>query len=99
MKNIGFAMSYRWQGEFAWQSSIVAPTVSSQQLSVMPAFGTFDAQMSIKMKALKSILKIGGSNLFNKTGVFAGLKVVLLLIGLYIENCSLNLERGMREQP
>ena len=68
MKNIGFAMSYRWQGEFAWQSSFVAPTVSSQQLSVMPAFGTFDAQMSVKMKALKSILKIGGSNLFNSTG-------------------------------
>jgi len=68
VKNIGFAMSYRWQGEFVWQSSIVAPAVSSQQLSVMPAFGTFDAQMSVKMKALKSILKIGGSNLFNSTG-------------------------------
>jgi iron complex outermembrane recepter protein len=68
VKNIGFAMSYRWQGEFAWQSSFVAPSVSSQQLSVMPAFGTFDAQMSVKMKALKSILKIGGSNLFNSTG-------------------------------
>jgi len=68
VKNLGFALSYRWQGEFAWQSSIVAPEVSSQQLSVMPAFGTFDAQMSVKMKALKSILKIGGSNLFNSTG-------------------------------
>ena len=68
VKNLGFALSYRWQGEFAWQSSFVAPTVSSQQLSVMPAFGTFDAQMSVKMKALKSILKIGGSNLFNSTG-------------------------------
>jgi hypothetical protein len=68
VKNIGFAMSYRWQGEFAWQSSFVAPAVSSQQLSVMPAYGTFDAQMSIKMKALKSILKIGGSNLFNSAG-------------------------------
>lgn len=68
VKNLGFALSYRWQGEFAWQSSFVSPTVSSQQLSVMPAFGTFDAQMSVKMKALKSILKIGGSNLFNSTG-------------------------------
>jgi len=67
-KNVGFAVSYRWQGEFVWQSSFVAPTVSSQQLSVMPAFGTFDAQMSYKMKALKSILKIGGTNLFNSTG-------------------------------
>jgi outer membrane receptor protein involved in Fe transport len=68
VKNVGFSMSYRWQGEFAWQSSFVAPAVSSRQLSVMPAFGTFDAQMSFKMKALKSILKVGGSNLFNSTG-------------------------------
>ncbi|MCE2706976.1 MAG: TonB-dependent receptor plug domain-containing protein [Algoriphagus sp.] len=67
-KNVGFSVSYRWQGEFVWQSSFVAPTVSSQQLSVMPAFGTFDAQMSFKMKALKSILKVGGTNLFNSTG-------------------------------
>lgn len=65
VKNLGFALAYRWQGEFAWQSSFVAPAVSSQQLSVMPAFGTFDAQVSYKLKSLKSILKVGGSNLFN----------------------------------
>jgi iron complex outermembrane receptor protein len=65
VKNLGFAVAYRWQGEFAWQSSFVAPAVSSQQLSVMPAFGTFDAQVSYKLKSLKSILKVGGSNLFN----------------------------------
>ena len=68
VKNLGFAISYRWQDEFVWQSTFVANAVSSQQLSVMPAFGTFDAQLSLKMKALKSILKIGGSNLFNSTG-------------------------------
>lgn len=67
-KNLGFAVSYRWQGEFAWQSSFVAPTVSTQQLSVMPAFGTFDAQLSYKLKSLKSIIKVGGTNLFNSTG-------------------------------
>ncbi len=65
VKNLGFAVAYRWQGEFVWQSSFVAPAVSSQQLSVMPAFGTFDAQVSYKLKSLKSILKVGGSNLFN----------------------------------
>jgi len=68
VKNLGFAVSYRWQGEFAWQSSFVAPAVSTQQLSVMPAFGTFDAQMSYKLKSLKSIIKVGGTNLFNNTG-------------------------------
>jgi hypothetical protein len=64
-KNLGFAVAYRWQGEFVWQSSFVGPSVSTQQLSVMPAFGTFDAQVSYKLKSLKSILKVGGSNLFN----------------------------------
>ncbi|SFN92022.1 TonB-dependent Receptor Plug Domain [Algoriphagus ornithinivorans] len=64
-KNLGFAVAYRWQGEFVWQSSFVGPAVSSQQLSVMPAFGTFDAQVSYKLKSLKSILKVGGSNLFS----------------------------------
>ena len=68
VKNVGFAFSYRWQGEFVWQSSFVAPAVSSQQLSVMPAFGTFDAQFNYKLKSLKSILKVGGSNLFNSNG-------------------------------
>lgn len=65
IENLGFAVSYRWQGDFVWQSSFVGPSVSSQQLSVMPAFGTFDAQVSYKLKSLKSIIKIGGSNLFS----------------------------------
>lgn len=65
VKNLGFALSYRWQGEFVWQSSFVAPAVSSQQLSVIPAYGAFDAQLSYKLKSMKSILKVGGSNLFS----------------------------------
>lgn len=68
VKNTGFALSYRWQGDFVWQSSFVGPAVSSAQLSKMPAFGTFDAQVSYKLKSLKSILKVGGSNLFNSSG-------------------------------
>ncbi|MFC5623505.1 TonB-dependent receptor [Algoriphagus winogradskyi] len=64
--NLGFAVAYRWQGEFAWQSSFVNPGVSSQQLSVIPAYGTLDAQLSYKIKSMKSILKVGGSNLFSK---------------------------------
>ncbi|MBN7812066.1 TonB-dependent receptor [Algoriphagus sp. H41] len=66
--NLGFSLSYRWQGDFVWQSSFVNTSVSSQQLSVMPSFGTFDAQLSYKLKSIKSILKVGGSNLFNSTG-------------------------------
>jgi len=65
IKNIGFSMSYRWQDEFVWQSSFVNADVSTFQLSKMPAFGTFDAQVSLKMKSLKSNLKIGGNNMFS----------------------------------
>ena len=66
VENLGFALAYRWQGEFAWQSSFVNPAVSTRQLSVIPAYGTFDAQVSYKIKSIKSILKVGGSNLFSK---------------------------------
>lgn len=67
-KNIGFALAYRWQDEFVWQSSFVGPAVSTQQLSLMPAFGTLDAQVSYKVKSMKSIIKLGGQNLFNRNG-------------------------------
>ncbi|MEN2282035.1 TonB-dependent receptor [Algoriphagus sp. SE2] len=63
--NLGFAMSYRWQGDFVWQSSFVGASVSSQQLSKIPSFGTFDAQVSYKLKSMKSILKVVASNLFS----------------------------------
>lgn len=62
--NIGFGLAWRWQDEFVWQSSFVAPVVSTQMLSVMPAFSTLDAQVSYKVKSMKSIIKLGGTNLF-----------------------------------
>ncbi len=62
--NIGFGLAWRWQDEFVWQSSFVAPAVSTQMLSVMPAFSTLDAQVSYKVKSMKSIIKLGGTNLF-----------------------------------
>jgi outer membrane receptor protein involved in Fe transport len=64
-KNIGFGISWRWQDEFVWQSSFVGNSVSTQRLSVMPAFSIFDAQVSYKVKSIKSIIKVGGTNLLN----------------------------------
>ncbi len=66
VKNLGFAVAWRWQDEFVWQSSFVGPAVSTAGLSVMPAFSNLDAQVSYKVKSIKSIIKMGGSNLFNK---------------------------------
>lgn len=57
-RNVGFNLSYRWQGEYLWQSTFVTGTV--------PAFGTLDGQVSFKIPSYKSTLKIGGSDIFNK---------------------------------
>lgn len=57
-KNVGFNVTYRWQDEFYWTSSFASGNV--------PAFGTVDAQINLKIPAYKSMLKIGGSNLLNK---------------------------------
>jgi hypothetical protein len=65
IKNLGFGISWRWQDEFVWQSSFVGNSVSTQGLSVMPAFSIFDAQVSYKVQSIKSIIKVGGQNLFN----------------------------------
>ncbi len=63
-ENFGFNIVWRWQDEFVWQSSFVSPAVSSAGLSVIPSISTIDAQVSYKVKSLKSIFKLGGSNLF-----------------------------------
>jgi outer membrane receptor protein involved in Fe transport len=55
---IGFNVSLRWQDAFLWEASFAQGEV--------PAVTTVDAQVSYRMESLKSILKIGGSNLANK---------------------------------
>jgi iron complex outermembrane receptor protein len=56
--NLGFNVTFRWQDEFEWQSSFARGTV--------PSFNTLDAQVSYKLEGLKSVIKIGGSNLLYK---------------------------------
>ncbi|MEP1032890.1 TonB-dependent receptor [Ekhidna sp.] len=53
--NIGFNITYRWQEAFRWESSFAIGDV--------PSYGTFDAQVSYKFDELKSIVKLGGSNI------------------------------------
>ncbi|HCH43749.1 MAG TPA: TonB-dependent receptor, partial [Algoriphagus sp.] len=54
---IGFGITYRYQSSFRWESTFAQGNV--------PEIHTFDGQISYKVKDLKSIIKIGGSNLFN----------------------------------
>jgi outer membrane receptor protein involved in Fe transport len=54
---------WRYQDQFVWQSSIVNQVVNQSQQSLIPAYHTLDAQISKKLSGLKSILKVGGSNI------------------------------------
>lgn len=56
--NVGFNITYRWQDAYIWESSIGD--------GVVDAFGTMDAQISYKLDAYNTILKIGGSNILNE---------------------------------
>lgn len=58
VKNFGFNVQYRWQDTFLWSS-----TFSTGQV---PSYSTFDAQVNLKIPSVKSIIKLGGSNILNK---------------------------------
>jgi hypothetical protein len=60
----GLNAVWRYQDQFVWQSSIVNQVVNQSQQSLIPAFNTLDAQVSKKLSGLKSILKVGATNLF-----------------------------------
>jgi iron complex outermembrane recepter protein len=57
-EKLGFNVAYRWQDEFLWESSFAQ--------GIVPAIGTFDAQISYRLKDLKSVIKLGGSNMLNE---------------------------------
>ena len=57
-KNFGFNITYRYQTDFRWEGFFAQGDV--------PAYNTLDAQVSYKLPSLKSVLKLGGSNLSNK---------------------------------
>jgi hypothetical protein len=56
-KNIGFAIAWKWQDSYVWESPLVNGNI--------PAFQTIDAQVSFHLPSVKSQLKIGGANILN----------------------------------
>jgi len=58
IKNFGFNVNYRWQDKFYWNSSFASGDV--------PSFNTIDAQVNLKIPSVKSMVKLGGSNILNK---------------------------------
>ncbi|MFT4031031.1 MAG: TonB-dependent receptor [Siphonobacter sp.] len=67
--NVGFNITYRYQQAFCWNELLLpsqARTAMNNQQIVIPAYGTLDAQVSLKIPQVKTILKLGGSNILNK---------------------------------
>lgn len=65
----GFNINLRHQDEFVWQASFNQPTttgVASFSNTIVPAVTTFDAQVSYKLASMKSIIKLGGTNIGGK---------------------------------
>jgi iron complex outermembrane receptor protein len=59
-ENLGFNLTWRWQTEFLWQSSFTIPANGA-----VPSYNTIDAQISYRIPDLKSVIKLGGSNILN----------------------------------
>ncbi|WP_428741607.1 TonB-dependent receptor [Tenacibaculum sp.] len=57
-ENFGFNVSARWQNEFYWQSTFLEGTVSERTV--------LDAQVNYTIPSIKSVFKVGGSNLTGK---------------------------------
>lgn len=56
-RNIGFNIVWKWQDSYLWESPLVTGTVD--------AISTVDAQVTFRLPAFKSTVKIGGSNILD----------------------------------
>jgi len=55
--NLGFYAGFRWQDEFLWESTFGVGDI--------PEFGVLDLQLNYKIESIKSVVKVGGTNLFS----------------------------------
>jgi len=51
-------VNWRWQDSFLWESPLATGRV--------PAYQTIDAQVNLRVPTLKSTIKLGGTNLFDR---------------------------------
>jgi outer membrane receptor protein involved in Fe transport len=66
-EKIGFNVSLKHQESFVWESSFVTPTSAGIvffENNTVPAITNLDAQVSMKVSSIKSIVKLGATNLF-----------------------------------
>ena len=63
---IGYKLTFKHQNSFLWESSFVLPTsteVGIFQNTTVPAINNLDAQVSFKVPTIKSVIKVGGTNI------------------------------------
>jgi outer membrane receptor protein involved in Fe transport len=64
----GFNVNFRHQDAFTWEAGFVQASDANVPLftnTIVPANNIVDAQVSFKLPSLKSIVKIGGTNILN----------------------------------
>lgn len=59
VKNLGFQINFRWLDEYEWEASFGNGHIDSYNVT--------DAQVTYKIPKIKTILKVGGANIFNQT--------------------------------
>lgn len=57
-KNFGFFVNYRWSDSYEWQNTFADGPI--------PSFNVLDAQVNYTVPSLKSIFKLGGSNILGE---------------------------------
>lgn len=70
----GFNINFRHQDGFTWEASFTRPsdaTIAAFTNTQVKAINNIDAQVSMKVPSLKSIIKIGGTNIGGKPYVQA----------------------------
>ncbi|GAB3247400.1 TonB-dependent receptor [Larkinella harenae] len=59
---LGFSLVFRHQDGFLWESALANTEATLRKETTIPAFNTLDAQVSKRIPGMKSILKVGGTN-------------------------------------
>jgi len=62
----GFGITFRHQTSMVWYATVASVAANLADATKIPAYSTLDAQISKKISPLKSIIKIGGTNLTGK---------------------------------
>ncbi len=64
-RHVGFNIIWKWQDAFLWESPLVTGSVN--------AINNLDAQLTYRMPAMKTVFKLGGTNVLNNRHIqYAG---------------------------